>query len=905
MRTGFEMSKVSSSHRRTTASSSTTTIGKKKVTRRRRMLTPRTSLLRVIATQASARRFRFFLETLPPVRTEHLPIHHSIADAIIKMDAISSPLIMNKVMLELSTLLSNPKDNDWLTSFSAGILVDSCLAAWRAQRDAYVHKHEPESSFRCSTDSNMSGICCHRTVKDMSMSIRTALTSPHIVAITSNDRDDFTELTAKILPRRCRAWNFQDPLKRLLAKYGSSDALYKMVLCSLLGNYVSCDPSSRPNVSQRHTLYVLFGNKQIQPITEDPACSTPEMRVVLVARSKKKSEEFTALIDRIPLLVVFAMRENQTNTIDTVNSMVYAANLRFNYAAFRYVVMRTMDKVRRRTNAELSRVGVLTSKQYQNDIVAIMEIGQWRISEIECRKTNPTFIDKLFSGRGAVPPNVKWAKNSKVDIRLPDRATGIHIYKEHVDAVTLRPTTDDDEGEYEEYEFHGDEEEAAAENEDDSKDPLCNNFKESVSLKSLARTALSIFRRKNTLPPECRVTPRTDAIVCSIFGFPWEHTENLQKIIHCINPRDHDNRVLERIIGVMPFFGISYHVMEYIYNMAVNHDSKPETKNRWARIMHDFRVICPYAYSYLIAAVTMWKEHAQIKSFSLSDQHRKNQLESIASWNYLKVDLDSPPDAGLMPISIPDYVVELWLCPVCKEIYSLVSRSETTKKQEYTCGFMDMRHDMVTDQVYCKKNKTSWNMACVNTPMGKLPILGSLIQVGKVMYALCPRCGQPMTFEPHRHADTGKGIVCAACTKRIDYEMETQVAAANQRHLGNTTARCILCPLSKKKKLRRSEGFYYGTNVMVCPRHNRQGLEDFVRKRLPSYTAEMIKKHDIDDYDQLDDAFKAECVKDVIMEYKVVMESVSSSPVHENNNKRKSKSSSPPNDLNIKRTKTQ
>ena len=544
--------------------------------------------------------------------------------------------------------------------------------------------------------------------------------------------------------------------------------------------------------------------------------STERVRTLVQVREwkvhcQKIAERFVSnLTTNTWLLAIFAFREAAIRVIDEDPVLMRVFLQRFDYANFRPAVIRAMDRVRAYFREALIDGESLTHevivksriKPYEKKINDLLKAAIAGVTvQGQQKKESASYIATIYSCRVLAQPTLDWCKG-RAEIKTPHPLTG-----------KLEYFTDD---EYEQFLAEESVRSSITKRRDAEKKRKADAKK--ALLDDLACAGISAGTGKTVEILRGRET-LTEGMQCvSRYFLLWPDTEAIEALIHAIPSTTSDDEVLVAIQRALPSFGTSADAMKAVRGHIRSYNE--DTKRVWLEKTANLSRAYPYVYNLIMAACCMWTHHQNIQWLPLPVHYREGQLAAMAARIGLMTHIGTK---AAIPTSVPDFAIQFVLCGVCNHIYSMPRQFSTCNKQTYTEGHRDMRVDTHTGVFYCEAKKTSWNRACVTTPLVNICLVGRILFHKQTRaYLLCPQpgCGLPMQVDTASSAYSRHGIACSRCTELIDIRMEDALRFENAGYL-SLDKRCIICNVLM---VRATAIHVFARGCYVCNRHFNQDL---------------------------------------------------------------------------------
>jgi hypothetical protein len=253
------------------------------------------------------------------------------------------------------------------TSFRATVALDSIL-----MKDDWHH------------------IISYQTIPCFDRSLMLMATCDQVATV----KNTFAFIMSKTLPQKCMMRKFSIVCMKKLEKDAHlEEKIRQLLLCSLLGNYLHCTPSSRPCAAARRVLIEALHYKRK---------TTPKM------------VWFRSLFRQCGHLIGFALRDYLIYAVEDNPSLHDHMKQLFDWDQFRSSVIHTMDRVRsyfdfsvrvnRSPFAEsLENTSPASQKALHADLRTIVEPAHDRLLAVCYKRYNHSVISALSSLRKKIP----------------------------------------------------------------------------------------------------------------------------------------------------------------------------------------------------------------------------------------------------------------------------------------------------------------------------------------------------------------------------------------------------------------------------------------------------------------------------------------------------------------------
>jgi len=622
----------------------------------------------------------------------------------------------------------------------------------------------------------------------------------------------------KLLPRAGMPRRFVP----ILQQYMDNDGDFRretaeIIVCSLLGNYEHCAPSSRADFQMRVLLYAVC-----MPITFDmqlePAIHTC-MRAVILHGS-------------VELLSMFALREYLVFLIDEDPILRKHAVALFDYETFRVTVLNAMASVRVYIKQNIKIGGTMTDESIESgifvsEIHAILGVAYATVVASAYRKPRPLPLQLLKATRGKLPPNASWAERMGRTVVYCSGPTSDEKCSMTRDKTRLEKRGRDcGEAEEEEEAAGGDDTESESDDDvlfDDMEGEGVQRRKmkkkkasrtyttrckvkrkkrrnnrmgdilseivlgsstdtAAIALHNLAALitddAKDVLTGEETKERETEdvmtsgvipaIDPNTTAVVtrdCVLV----EHCRILRDAINHIDPSHDPVSAFEMIMNHLVVLGAPQQAIDKHIALAHQQYAGIFTLRSWFEQLTDLSLQYPYTYNLIQNAASLWARHTSIRRYPLPLHYVQSQIAALTDRYRLG---DSR--------CLPDTACRFVFCGVCRRVYSIVRKRPPPPKKKtirpkppLTHGYVDVVVDLATGHLYCEKGHSFMDRRCGDEPLTQITIIGEELLYGRasgrVTYILCaqPGCGQIALMHPTNTTFTEYGMACYSCTKKI------------------------------------------------------------------------------------------------------------------------------------------
>jgi hypothetical protein len=720
---------------------------------------------------------------------------------------------------------------DYFVSYHASIAMDACVGKWVDYRNSIYwgtsdQSIQPITCYR----SHGSPICCAHTLPDYFQAIH-SFTS--IDPVSTYPLTPLARLMSKVTaPLKCRGRKFQGVFNKTISTYPViRKATDSMVLCSLLGNYPHCGPDTRPGLVARISIHALMGLSSVVPISTDMKHSSVGYRDEWYSHIRKVSTAFRSHLYNVSWkIMVFVYREYGIWIIDNNPALKHAMEKQFNYPMFREMVIGVMDKFRLfirtalldRTGHEFTDSDILSDhemdpddgkpvlKKYEQELDVISKSAHTRLLKTTFRRAHTVFLSMISIYHTKMPSSIAWApKGRPVYMRLPsvENDTWQYVPIKEGDTKINRQIL----SKWLTSNIRPDPSFTLELNED-----IAENIASS-----------SCDQWSTTRPDKC--------VLVSLYMISIPHTRTLNEFVRRFPSTTAQRIVILSLLSVLPAFGTPNRACDLIWTLIKGYDDGSMSKSTRADVIKQIHCTYPYTYNILAATASMWEHHTRIKRYKLPLHYWKNQLEAITSRCRLSTDLSLP---NPVPISVAREHLDLSLCSICLEVYSLTRDFSTVPKRPYYAEYNGKYTDTILNKCYCSYTSILWNSSCQTTELSNIMLLGHVVIIKSTMYMLCPQrgCGMVMIYNPVHCAWNERGPACSKCTETLDGITETKIKAENSDYLSIARG-CVACK-GEKKIAKSTDTFLYGPGTYICRRHNSQRLVDYVTSQLPKLATE-------------------------------------------------------------------
>jgi hypothetical protein len=761
---------------------------------------------------------------LQPLRITCLPSLSSLLSLfhqIIHFNTLSY-LDLTKLIIEIEDIHLR----DRYLSYHASIAMDVCIGKWVDCTNARTWGISDETAQRITCyKSEGSMICCAHTLPDYFQAIHSFAS---IDPVSSHPLTPLARMLSKVIaPMKCRGRKFQSVFFNVITTTPSvKQATDEMLLCSLLGNYPHCEPSVRPGIAARILIHAIMGLTESTPLSADVMNSSVGYREEWYSHLHRVSTAFRTNMYKLTWrIMVFVYREYGIWIIDSSPALRDSMEKQFNYTLFRETVIKIMDRFRLfihtalrdrsrhgftdddiLSDHELDTDGKPILKPYEQELESIVKSAHPRILKTTFRRKQPGFMCDMIAYRAKLPPTVTWAPEGKpIFMRLPNLETPTWEYKPvqphtKIDRQTLSKllTSDIITRSEPSFTLH------VTDDEDD--------------LSSLHRSPSSSSKR----PPGC--------VLVSFHMISIEHTHTLTDLIQRFPSTTPQRAVILTLLSVLPAFGSPTAACDLVWKIIKGHDSGKVNKTNRTDLIKELRTTYPYTYNIITATSVIWEWHSRIKRYPLPFHYWKNQLEAITARCKLSTHMDIPEP---IPVSVAHEHIDLSICSVCQDVYSLVRAFSIVPKRPYYAAYKGKYVDTIENKCYCSQSNITWNSSCQTTELSSVMLLGHIIIIKKKTYMICPQraCGMPMLYEPAHCAWSDRGPACSKCTETLDKATEQKIKTENDDYL-NPSRGCMICK-GDKRISKSTDTFLYGPGTYICRRHHNQRLADYVNSQLP------------------------------------------------------------------------
>lgn len=358
--------------------------------------------------------------------------------------------------------------------------------------------------------------------------------------------------------------------------------------------------------------------------------------------------------------------------------------------------------------------------------------------------------------------------------------------------------------------------------------------------------------------------------------------DTLRRIIKSLDTRQHS--IQNSVIPLLPHLGVPRSALNFITQVSDNYENMRLGKRALRQKLNAFQQRYPYSFEVLQIVSGEWKRqssrflvpipshyvHAQLHAISQRSETSK-QCQAIPlellhayycdSCSRTASVIRAPPSTYYTPPPHKNTAHE-------REDATLKDRQMSTLQQTFNqihgrlgppmsgnnifrgnisahqrramesviVGYAECVLDLVSNQVYCKNNRTQTLSDCYSQPLNRVFLLGFAWWNNGWML-LCPHCCILFVYVPHQCIYTRDGFVCHICT---------QHTRLTRLHLTNpllpaitreTKLKCALC-CQTISRARNAILLPYG--LLICKRHNTN------RMRLLTRSAHIMTKKQLE-----------------------------------------------------------
>lgn len=209
-------------------------------------------------------------------------------------------------------------------------------------------------------------------------------------------------LLSKTILMRCMTRKFGGVCERTFQEsYKTCDTVKLILLCSMLGNYMHSDPSTRPSAKTRAILYKILLTERTDP---------------------ENHTWFMTILHKSPYLIEFAMRDFLVFHLDDDPALARHVNSLWSYESFKLVVCKTMNMVRVKMHTHLLLASTLP--QMCSDVTHALQPYHSALLSLSYRlpKSRSDILAHITSLRDKLPLSMQYTdiKSEDEEIRIQE-----------------------------------------------------------------------------------------------------------------------------------------------------------------------------------------------------------------------------------------------------------------------------------------------------------------------------------------------------------------------------------------------------------------------------------------------------------------------------------------------------
>lgn len=770
--------------------------------------------------------------------------------------ALSSPYNLN-TFNAFSNLSSSSYDATIITSntcssdsYYFSIALDSKLSnpvslfVGNGKKDTKHHYQEQVNDYYTMDEHGFKRVICEDTLEPLFNVIHSIAFFEHI----SQTKDSLIHILSKLVVVKCRirksndVWNRQFKIPETLAtKYrlATKDSERKMyarmiakrtgirskmctwVLCSLLGNYRHCKPSSRSFIMKhRELLYEVF-------------------------LYNKNSEFVDKLMHRCGNLFNFAMREYIVYAVENMPAFHQALAKLFDWDQFRTTVIQSMDYYRTWLNIQLSNETPNPSSLYKSliDPNSMSEFFDYTCQHFQTYHHQlKHYYASIFTTESIFKKKrtkITLAENPLLEEETKQEITDEDLEKQLYDALDGISLSNDSK-----------QAENLANDEDEDDFDLTTDIYKQMHLNAIDARELE---------REAATHRKTRSLIY-IKYMPLEHITVMKWIVsHHINKYYSSlagiyvpTKTLIFMVQYIKIFGIPKHVAKRAMLLVLLLQKGEWSANEKHRQIKNLRDTEPYTYTLIQCCIDMIAKHMEILIVAtLPGHYFESQIIAIQNrypWTKTINGLPFHPtlcyycrhckstkihtikfDNNKQDQLYASSTSEIKLIPEKKE-EDTSKKPTKPKKEKVKCvilnSYLRMDNDVEDNEnrKWCRRNRGTRYPECDIDPLCCPSVLGRVIKIRDHLILLCTKCGFGQIYIPSRCGILDSGVICSNCTLREEnskYIRKYDLMIQWGYPPGQETASCELCP----KRMKKTSSIYmFPFNILLCSRCSYGGL---------------------------------------------------------------------------------
>jgi hypothetical protein len=599
------------------------------------------------------------------------------------------------------------------------------------------------------------------------------------------NRTEIRHLLFKSWPIRCWTRKFWTVLTRFFKKTPAVEVyVSRLVLCSLLGNYVHTGPEEkRPQLQLRRKLYGFL----------DARGHRRQYRSEESVRWRKQ------LVERCPRVYLHAIQELMcTDVADSPVLLRHVRNL-MQFDAFFSIVKDINRQIRDTILASPD------SPDYDT-LSEKLEKTRMRILKVSYDQPHLQFLEYLREVRSFAKPSAQaWFKNLGDNGKeLAEFQTQGYAKPSSEISNCVRRAT------------HAGGEEDSEEDEEESQH-LSQAERDPTSLDVLIEQAVQdgLARASNRDAAAVASRPGVEVIPITSMQITMEHSRVLEAFVETFDPRcTSPDDAFWTVSRLLHMFGCTRLAASELQFLWIEYKLVKKAKDRWKSRMLLYSARHPYAYALIHATRRFLARHRQFQTYPLPANIRALQCDALRKkW-------DCAPFQEAMRFCV---------CPCCRTANTLV-RSEATPKLNNIEGLRGVQTNISTGEVFCGRSVVFGHRQCgaADQPLLRIDLEGKWVGYKQRGLILCCHCGHPTRMEPDNCIFDDHGLACVNCTEELRSKQGSVWRLEFPELVKPEDYKCFLCnkPLATAKK--GHDFVFLAKDAFACYRHHAGDMDKLV-----------------------------------------------------------------------------
>jgi hypothetical protein len=312
---------------------------------------------------------------------------------------------------------------------------------------------------------------------------------------------------------------------------------------------------------------------------------------------------------------------------------------------------------------------------------------------------------------------------------------------------------------------------------------------------------------------------------------PLHQISALIDIVESCGPIGYGGNALPRIVQFFPCFQIPDDTVERIQRWFTNYRHDSECVEKLKEKMMSLRIRHPHAYNLLHISVKLLKEcEKRMKVWDLPHHIAVAQLEVLMDENH--------------QIHDDEFGLAFVFCDVCLHIYSNLRDPNSPYKNNYRYGLREAPIDCVTGKVYCQRGKFNHRGRCGDREMARIPMIGRALHFQYKTILTCGQvgCGVLMVLDSKQKTYclvNERGPACTNCSKKLDQRVQGVQQLEEMYRSKQARIDCMLCCAQMANPYRNAH--IYPFDIHLCELHHNSDMQREVNKYMHSHPSTTLQ----------------------------------------------------------------